>query len=160
MWEALLSKGDAVTWQHMLVRTFIMYFITLLLIRIGGLRIIGKKSGFDLVIVIMLGAVLSRGVVGASSFPLSVMAGTVMVVLNRLLAWMSLENPFLNYLFKGRSLLLYDNGTVIRKNMIRAALSESDLMTSLRLETHSEDFGKVKKAYLEPNGRISFVWKE
>ncbi len=160
MWEALLSKGDAVTWQHMLVRTLIMYFITLLLIRIGGLRIIGKKSGFDLVIVIMLGAVLSRGVVGASSFPLSVMAGTVMVVLNRLLAWMSLENPFLNYLFKGRSLLLYDNGTVIRKNMIRAALSESDLMTSLRLETHSEDFGKVKKAYLEPNGRISFVWKE
>lgn len=160
MWEALLSMGDAVTWQHMLVRTLIMYFITLLLIRIGGLRIIGKKSGFDLVIVIMLGAVLSRGVVGASSFPLSVMAGAVMVVLNRLLAWMSLENPFLNYLFKGRSLLLYDNGTVIRKNMIRAALSESDLMTSLRLETHSEDFGKVKKAYLEPNGRISFVWKE
>ena len=160
MWEALLSMGDAVTWQHMLVRTLIMYFITLLLIRIGGLRIIGKKSGFDLVIVTMLGAVLSRGVVGASSFPLSVMAGAVMVVLNRLLAWMSLENPFLNYLFKGRSLLLYDNGTVIRKNMIRAALSESDLMTSLRLETHSEDFGKVKKAYLEPNGRISFVWKE
>lgn len=160
MWQILLSNGDAVTGQHMLVRTLIMYFITLLLIRIGGLRIIGKKSGFDLVIVIMLGAVLSRGVVGASSFPLCVMAGTVMVLLNRLLAWMSVENPFLNYLFKGKSLLLYDNGEIIRKNMIKAALSDSDLITSLRLETHSEDFKKVQKAYLEPNGRISFVLKE
>lgn len=160
MWEALLSQGEAVTWDHMLIRTLIMYFITLILIRIGGLRIIGKKSGFDMVIIIMLGAVLSRGLVGASSFPLSVMAGTVMVLINRLLAWMSIENPFLNYLFKGRSLLLYDNGEIIRRNMIRGSLSETDLMTSLRLETHSEDFNKVKKAYLEPNGRISFVMKD
>jgi len=160
MWEALLSQGEAVTWDHMLIRTLIMYFITLILIRIGGLRIIGKKSGFDMVIIIMLGAVLSRGLVGASSFPLSVMAGTVMVLINRLLAWMSIENSFLNYLFKGRSLLLYDNGEIIRRNMIRGSLSETDLMTSLRLETHSEDFNRVKKAYLEPNGRISFVMKD
>lgn len=160
MWEALHSNGSAVTWEHMLIRTVIMYFLTLALIRIGGLRIIGKKSGFDMVVIIMLGAVLSRGLVGATSFPLSVMAGTVMVVLNRLLAWMSLGNPFLNYLFKGRSLLLYDNGTIIREHMVMAALSETDLVTSLRLETHSEDFNKVQKAYLEPNGRISFVLKE
>lgn len=66
MIEAILGSGEHLDPLQMATRALLLFFIALLLIRIGGLRIIGKKSGFDLAIVIMMGAVLARGIVGAS----------------------------------------------------------------------------------------------
>jgi uncharacterized membrane protein YcaP (DUF421 family) len=61
----LFGRGEDLTALQMSVRSFIMFFIALALIRIGGMRIFGKKTAFDNILVIMLGAVLARGVVGA-----------------------------------------------------------------------------------------------
>lgn len=157
--ETLIGTGEDLSPLHMAIRAFIMFFIALLLIRIGGLRIIGKKSGFDLVIVIMMGAVLARGIVGASPFLSTAVAASVMIVINKLLAWISTKNKTINYILKGKSIVLYESGKIHWENMNEAALSKSDLITSLRLETNSEQLDNVEKAYIETNGRISFVLK-
>ena len=57
----LFGNGQNLTALQMGVRAFIMFFIALALIRIGGMRIFGKKTAFDNILVIMLGAVLARG---------------------------------------------------------------------------------------------------
>ena len=134
--------------------------VTAFLIRLGGLRIIGEKSGFDIAVVIMLGALLSRAIVGASPFLDTVMASLAMVSVNKLLAWLCTKNKRLDYFFKGRPLLLYAKGKLHRSNMSKANLSQTELMTSLRLETNSENLNEVITAYMEPNGRISFVLKK
>ena len=66
--KELFGSGEHLTALQMAVRAFIMFFITLALIRFGGMRIFGKKTAFDNILVIMLGAILARGVVGASPF--------------------------------------------------------------------------------------------
>ena len=157
--ETILGNGEDLSLLHMATRALLMFFIALILIRIGGLRIIGKKSGFDLVIIIMLGAVLARGIVGASPFLSTIAAATVMIAVNRSLAWISTRNQMLNTLFKGKAMVLYDKGKINWKNMNIACLSESDLLTSLRLETHHESLESVTRATLEINGRISFLVK-
>jgi uncharacterized membrane protein YcaP (DUF421 family) len=157
--ETILGNGEDLSPLHMATRALLMFFIALILIRIGGLRIIGKKSGFDLVIIIMLGAVLARGIVGASPFLSTIAAATVMIAVNRSLAWISTRNQMLNTLFKGKAMVLYDKGKINWKNMNIACLSESDLLTSLRLETHYESLESVTRATLEINGRISFLVK-
>jgi uncharacterized membrane protein YcaP (DUF421 family) len=158
--EEIFGRGEQLSPVHMAVRALLMFFIALLLIRIGGLRIIGKKSGFDLVIVIMMGAVLARGIVGASPMSSTVAAATIMIVINRLLAWASIKSPLLNRIFKGSALILYQNGQIDWKNMNKACLSQSDLLTSLRLETQQENLENIKQAALETNGRISFLLKQ
>lgn len=160
MIETLLGTGEQLNPFHMAVRALLMFLIALLLIRLGGLRIIGKKSGFDLVIVIMMGAVLARGIVGASPFLSTVAAATVMIVINRLLAWASIKSLLLSHLFKGSALILYQDGKINWKNMTKACLSESDLLTSLRLETHQQNLDQIDQAILETNGRVSFLLKE
>ena len=157
--ETLIGIGEDLSPLHMSIRAFIMFFVALLLIRVGGLRIIGKKSGFDLVVVIMMGAVLARGIVGASPFIPTAIAAAVMIAINKLLAWISTKNKTINYLLKGKALVLYESGEIHWENMNEAALSKSDLITSLRLETNSEELERVEKAYIETNGRISFILK-
>lgn len=157
--EALLGNGESLNPLQMSIRAIILFFVALALIRFGGLRIIGKKSGFDLVIVIMLGAVLARGIVGASPMLSIICAAVMMIFISRTLAWISLKNPKLSQLFKGKPLILYHDGQIDWKNMAKASLSESELLSSLRLETHEQQLDNVDVATLETNGRISFILK-
>lgn len=156
----LFGEGEHLNILQMSCRAFVMFFITLTLLRLGGMRIFGKKSAFDTIIVIMLGAVLARGIVGASSFFATVAAAAVMIVIDRTLAWASLKSKLVSSLVKGTPLVLYMNGELVWDNMKTASLSKEDLLESLRLETNKNSLEEVELAEMETNGRISFVLKE
>jgi uncharacterized membrane protein YcaP (DUF421 family) len=158
--DIIWGEGEHLNALQMAVRSFLMFFIALVLIRVGGMRIFGKKSAFDTIVIIMLGAVLARGIVGASEYWATVTASVVMIAVHRLLAWLSVNHHGINDIIKGRALILYESGEIHWKNMKMASLTRSDLMESLRLETQSESLEDVEKAYMETNGRISFIKKE
>lgn len=157
--ESLLGTGENLSMIQMGIRALIMFFIALLLVRFGGMRILGRKSGVDFVIIIMLGAVLARGIVGASPFISTVFAGFVMIVINKVIAQISTRVPYLGNLMKGKPVVLYKNGQIQWHHMDRLGVSRTDLLTSLRLETHSKHLDEVDIAMMEPNGRISFTLK-
>jgi len=52
--------------------------------------------------------------------------------------------------------LLIKNGRVQRRNLRSELLRESDLAEQLRLQG-VEDFAKVKRAFLEPDGQLSVI---
>ena len=79
----LWGEGDQLNALQMGIRAFLMFLIALLFIRLSGKRAFAKKSPFDNVIVIMLGAVLARGVVGASPFFSTVAAAAMMMMIHR-----------------------------------------------------------------------------
>ncbi|QJB30380.1 DUF421 domain-containing protein [Chitinophaga oryzae] len=154
------GDGEKLDLLQMSVRALSMFFIALVLIRLGGMRIFGKRSAFDTIIIIMLGAILARGVIGASPFWSTVAASATMVLVNRLVAWLCAANDTVNDVIKGKHLLLCENGQIHWDNMKVASLSKSDLMESLRLETKQDSLEKIEKAYMETNGRISFLLKK
>jgi len=137
-----------------------MFFITLLLIRLSGMRTFGKNTAFDIIITIMLGAILSRGITGASSFSAVVAAAAVMVIIHRVLAMMSMNSPSISKIIEGESRLLYKNGKIQWKNMKRSSLSLHDLEESIRQELNENSFDNIDEIYIESNGKISVVKKE
>jgi uncharacterized membrane protein YcaP (DUF421 family) len=158
--ELIWGHGDQLTILQMSMRALIMYFIALILIRVGGMRIFGKKSAFDTIIIIMFGAVAARGIVGASPFISTVAASAVMIGINRILAWLAENYRAFNHLVRGKPLLLVESGQINWSNMQSASLSKTDLMESLHLETKEATLEKIDKAYMETNGRISFLLKK
>lgn len=144
---------------QMSCRAGLMFVLLMVLIRLGGARIFGKKSSFDNVVVILLGAIAARGVVGASPFWSTVAASAVIVLLHRVIAWLVVKFPLVSRLLKGRPVVLYAGGQVQRAELLGTTISEEELMESLRLETRQGSLGSVEVAHLETNGRISFLVK-
>ena len=62
----LFGRGEHLDVLQMTMRAIIIFFIALVLIRFTGMRVFGIETAFDSCIIIMLGAVLTRAIVGAS----------------------------------------------------------------------------------------------
>jgi len=157
--KELFGTGEHLTALQMAVRAFIMFFITLALIRFGGMRIFGKKTAFDNILVIMLGAILARGVVGASPYFSTVAASAVMVVVHKILALLALRYVWVGKIVKGIHRSLYKDGEFNRKNMRISAISKDDLMEGVRMQIHSKSLDQVEEAYIEKNGHVSIIEK-
>ena len=158
--DQLFGHGEQLTPLQMGFRAFIMFFIALLLIRIAGMRTFGKNSAFDTIIGIMLGAVLSRAVIGASPFLSTIAAGFVMVALHRVIAWISVTQEWLGKIVKGKSQPLYKNGKIQWRNMKTTGVSENDLMEGVRMEGKVKTLGEIEEAQMERNGEISIIKKK
>ena len=155
--ETIWGTGDKLGVLAMSVRAFCAFMIMLIIIRVGGMRIFGKESAFDSIITIMMGAILTRGVVGASPFLSSVGACVVIVVVHRLLSILSIRSETFSDIVKGKKLLLYEKGKFIYKNMRKGGISKGDVTEILRIEMNTENLENIDKVFMERNGHLSFI---
>jgi uncharacterized membrane protein YcaP (DUF421 family) len=158
--HVLFGTGKDLNSLQMVCRAIISFLITLLLIRIAGIRTFGKRSAFDNVIVIMLGSIFSRVVVGASPFVPTTLACLAFVLVHWLLGWLSVRSDLVGRLVKGEKASLYKNGRTNDRNMRRAMVSEKDLAESVRLRINSDNLQEVEEILIERTGDISVIRKQ
>lgn len=155
--STLFGHGKDLDSLQMICRAAVSFFLTLVLIRIAGIRTFGKKTPFDNVITIMLGSIFSRVVVGASPFIPTTLACLAFVLIHRLLAMASFYSNWVGFWVKGEASSLFADGHPDRKNMRAAAVSEKDLLESVRQRINEDDFSHVKEIIQERNGEVSVV---
>jgi uncharacterized membrane protein YcaP (DUF421 family) len=156
----LFGEGEHLNPLQMACRVLVIYLIALLWIRVAGRRAFGRLSTFDNVISILLGAILSRAVVGASPFLSIIVAGLVLVLLHRAVAWLCVVSQVIGKVVKGEEKSLYSNGKINKKNMNAHLVTYHDLMEEVRLEIHENSLDKVKEIFIERNGEMSVIKKE
>lgn len=151
------GEGSDLTVRQMCARTVIVFIFTLVMIRVAGRRSFGQRSAFDSCVVVLLGAVLSRAIVGASPFLATLAASFVLVLLHRLLAIASLQWAGIERLVNGSERVLVDQSKQNDEQMRLGLISASDLTEAVRKALHTEDMQKVEKAVLERNGEITVI---
>lgn len=154
------GTGDDLSSLQMACRALVMYLITLVLLKISGRRTFGGKSNFDNIIAVMLGAILSRAVVGASPFIPTVCAGFILVISHRLLGWLSIYIKGFGRWIKGEETLLFKNGKFEPGSLKKCLLTDGDLMENVRLNANVNSLEKVKEIIMERSGRVSVVLKD
>lgn len=156
----IFGEGKDLSVTQMCCRAFVVYFITLVLIRVSGRRTFGKRSAFDNSIALILGAVVSRAIVGASPFIPTVASCLVLCGLHRLLAWASTKNNFIRNHIKGEDILLFDDDKILHKNLVESLMNEKDLMSDVRTKASSNTLEGIKEIHMEASGEVSIIKKQ
>jgi uncharacterized membrane protein YcaP (DUF421 family) len=140
-------------------RSAVMFILTLLMIRISGMRSFRKNNSFDMVIFFLIGGVLSRGVVGATPFISTLAAGLVLIVLHRIFARLSFYSTVFEKATKGERVLIYKDGKFIKKNMKKVDVTTLEVYEDLRVDFQCESLEGFAEVYVEKTGEISFIRK-
>lgn len=140
------------------LRALIVYFVLILLVRLGKKRFLGQATAFDAVLIIVIGSLSSRAVSGTAPFVASLVGTFIFIMLHWLLSYFSQGLPALSFLVKGHDTTLIRNGSVDREALRDAHMSADDLAEDLRqqgVDNHEE----VKEARLERSGKLSVIRK-
>jgi uncharacterized membrane protein YcaP (DUF421 family) len=155
----LFGHGKDLNSLQMSVRAITVFFIALILIRFTGMRVFGIKSAFDTCIIIMLGAILSRTVVGVSPFIPTIVGSAALSVIYKVIAWLSVSNQTISHMVKGKPLSLYKDGILNSRNMKRCTLSYGDVMEEVRLMVNQNSLDNISEIFMERTGEISVIEK-
>jgi len=153
----LFGDGSHLEVLQMTARGIVIFAFTLMLIRASGRRSFGQSSPFDACATVLLGAVLSRAVVGASPFWATIAAATVMALLHRMLALACIRWRTLEDLVSGREIELVRDGQIDWSAMRRALLTERNLNEAIRQTLGHASISDVSRATLERDGKITVL---
>ena len=155
--QYLFGQSANLTILQMLARGIVVFILALVILRLAGKKTFGKQSVADNVIMIMLGALLSRAITASSPFLPVIITSFAIVLFHRSLAWISLHNPRLSSLIKGDTVSLFKAGKENKDNMDKNLISNEDLMEGVRLEINKNELVDIEEIFIERNGRISVV---
>ena len=156
----IFGEGNDLNILQMSTRAVLVFIIALILIRLSGRRSFGLRMPFDNVIVVLLGAILSRIVVGASPFLPVVAACLIITLIHRLFGWLVVHYKSFGKLVEGDKILVFQKGRFIQKNLNKALACEEDIMQGIRKTVLTDNMEKIDHVYMERNGEISVVEKD
>ena len=157
--ELVFGEGQDLTFWQTASRAVVVFVIALLLVRISGRRSFGQHSPFDACTTVLVGAILSRAVVGANAFLPTICAAAAIVIMHRLVGQASVRWPRFEALISGSELHLVRNGKADSDQMRKALITENDLKEAIRKKMGSSDVAGIKGAVLERNGDITVIEK-
>lgn len=156
---ALFGEGKDLNALQMSARAVMAFLCTLVLIRISGRRSFGQRSSFDYVVAILLGATLSRFIVGASPAVPTIAASLTLVLLHRAFGWLCVRSSFVDRLLGGVPRQVYRDGKFDDAQMFAALITREDVYETARDKFHTKKMDAVDSAFLERNGQISLILK-
>ncbi len=123
------AEPKTLNFLQMTLRAIIIYVSALAMMRLAGdRRFGGRYTDFDIVLSITFGSLLSRAINGSGPLWVTIVAGCVLVALNRIFTFISDRSPLFSQLISGKPLTLIQNGEIQSDNMKKAHISQTDLM--------------------------------
>lgn len=138
-----------------LIKTTIIYFFILLIMKFMGKREIGQLSLFDFVILLLIADVSVMGIDNNDvPFYYFLISIVILAVIQKGLAIILLKFSQLRNFFDGKESLIIIDGKVNIKEMKKQNYNFDDLVVQLRLK-NIRSLSEVKYLILEANGEIS-----
>ncbi len=144
---------------NVIVRTFILYFLVVALMRLTGKRQIGQLELTELVTAFMISE-LAANPISNNSIPLlyGVLPAIILVALEVFLSYLSLKSRRFRKLIAGSALPLVKKGKIEKGQMNKSRITVEELVSAMRSAGVS-CMGNVEYAFLESNGTISVIPK-
>jgi uncharacterized membrane protein YcaP (DUF421 family) len=154
-----LEAKNINVWQ-MSLRAVVVFVASIVIVRLGNKRFMGKHTTLDVMLGIIFGSVVSRAITGNSPFFQTLAAALVLVLLHWTLAAIAFRSHGFGRFVNGHDCVLIKDGELQWDEMKRSHLTEDDLLEAMRVKGKPPDLRTVKSAHLERDGEISIITKE
>ena len=151
----IIIIGDFMELFNVIFRTLFFYFFITLAYRIMGKREIGQLGIIDLIVSILIAELVAISIENINdSIFLTILPITLLVILELVLAFISIKSRTFRTIFGGKPSLIIVNGKINYHEMVKQRYSMDDLLLSLR-QKEVRNIEDVEYAFLEPNGKLS-----
>ncbi len=157
--EAVLGLGREskdITVLQMAFRAAVTYVVTLAIVRLGKKRLMGGNAAFDVIVGVIIGSTVSRGLTGNAPLASTLAAAAAIVAMHWTVSALAMRGRWFSRLAKGEPVLLVSEGRIDPDALRRAHMTEGDLEEALRSQGMS-DIESVAEARLERSGRVSVI---
>ncbi|WP_439647400.1 DUF421 domain-containing protein [Aquibacillus saliphilus] len=135
------------------------YFFIVLLFRLMGKREVGELSILDVVVFLMLAEMAVTSIEDPdSNLFKTLIPMTVLLVIQKAIAWFSLKNSKFRHWFEGKPSVIISRGKLDEHVMKKQGYNFDDLMMQLR-ENGTKSIQDVEFAILETSGKLSIFEK-
>ena len=159
----------SIDWRTLFVPTGSLFELVLratamYLLILAGFRMFRREAGSlsvsDLLVVVLIADAAQNGMAGEYR---SLTEGVVIVATifawNYVLDWMAYRSRVVHWLLHPPALLLVRDGQIQHRNLRSQLITRADLLEQLR-EQGVESIERVKKCFLESDGRLSVIHEE
>lgn len=143
--------------MDLVIRAAVIYIVVFGFTRVLGRRELSSLQPFDLILLVVIGDLIQNGVTQSDQS----VTGVILVLCT--IGILQVFTSFLGFRFRplrrvlqGEPIVLVREGEVIRRNLRRERLDESDLAEKARLDGIGS-MDDIRWAVLETNGDISFI---
>ena len=145
---------------NIFIRTVILYFTVILVIRLMGKRQIGEIQPYELVITIMLSDLASLPMQDPRlPLLLGVIPMVTLLMIKMILTQLQLKSANVRRFLDGTPVLLIKDGRLQIQNMTKQKIAIDDILSALRTKGIL-DINQVQFAILENDGTVSVFPKE
>lgn len=137
------------------LRTFVIYLVVLIGVRLSGKREVGQMTPFDLTLLLLLSNSVQNAMTGPDNSLLGgVAAAVTLLLMNYLVAELAGTNRRFRKFVEGQPSLLVHDGKVIHSHMAKEHVSMDQLERAMR-EHGICAYNEIALAVLEVDGSIS-----
>jgi uncharacterized membrane protein YcaP (DUF421 family) len=154
-----LDNKDINFWQ-MSLRAVVVFILSVIMIRIGHKRFMGKNTALDVMLGIIFGSVVSRAITGNAPFFPTLAASLTLVLMHWLFSFIAFHWSWFGDVAKGKIGLLVKEGEIQWDEMKSSHITEDDLCEAMRNQGEEPDIRRIKSAHLERNGDISVIMND
>ncbi|WP_312836620.1 YetF domain-containing protein [Pantoea sp.] len=143
------------------LRAASMYLLLMVVIKIAGRRTLLEMTSFDLILLLIISEATQQALLG-DDFSVTGASLTIitLIVLDILFGNLKSRFPRVEQLIDGGSLILVEDGKLLKGRAKKAGVDEGDIMLSARSTQGLERLDQIKFAILEKNGKISIIPRE
>lgn len=142
------------------IRSAVMFFFLLGVMRAIGKRELSELSGFDMVLLVVMGDIVQQGVTQEDmSITGAFLAVSTMAVLVILLSWLGFRSRRAHHVIDGLPAVVLRDGKLIHATAVLERLTTEDILEAAR-QHGIGDLASVEIGILEPDGKFSFITRD
>ncbi|MEX0137274.1 DUF421 domain-containing protein [Bacillus nitratireducens] len=140
--------------MNILFESIILILTGIIVLKLTGSKSVSQMTRAEIIIVVSIGRIIVEPIlsrkVGPSIFAAFIFASVLLII-----HFFELKSRKIEKFLNGTSIIVIENGEILKKNLLRAKMSEQQLFMHLR-EKGIHEIKNLEQATVETNGRIGY----